>query len=133
MQIVTDSKTVEEPKDPETCNVFAIFKQFASPEQLEELTSAYLKGGLGYGHAKQALYGLLEEHFSGPREKYNELMDNLKNSNPGESQLDKFLSEGAKQARKIATDQLQSIKDNCLGSVSPVTTGKQPTKTSSVS
>mgnify|MGYP000987894780 CR=1 FL=1 len=71
MSIETDSTPLEEPKYPDTCNVFAIFKLVATPDQTADLKAKYLAGNFGYGHAKQALFELIVEKFKTEREKYN--------------------------------------------------------------
>jgi tryptophanyl-tRNA synthetase len=72
-QIVTDSTPLEEPKDPETCNVFALLKLLAEPEEIEEIAASYRAGGYGYGHAKKRLGQLINERFAEARERYNQL------------------------------------------------------------
>ena len=75
MRIVTDSKTPEEPKDPDENNIFNIYKHFATPEMIAENRKKYTEGGVGYGDLKQELFELLDsQHFTEPRERYNELM-----------------------------------------------------------
>src|SRR5690606_27552893 len=64
MGIQTDSTPLEEPKNPDTCNVFALYKLVAKPEQTEDLRKKYLAGNFGYGHAKTALFELLLERFA---------------------------------------------------------------------
>jgi len=76
MSIVTDSTPVEAPKDPDTCNVFAIYKLVASETQVEDLRQQYLAGGMGYGKAKQALLDCLMEKYHDIRVRYNQLMAN---------------------------------------------------------
>ena len=71
MTIETDSTPLEEPKNPDTCNVFALYKLLASEEQIAIMRSNYLGGNYGYGHAKQAFFELLVERFKTEREKYN--------------------------------------------------------------
>jgi tryptophanyl-tRNA synthetase len=95
MKIVTNSQAVEEPKDPNNCNVFAIYKLFATEEQQDQLKQKYLAGGMGWGDAKQALFELLEETFADKRARYDELMAD-------KSYLDQVLKEGAEKARTIA-------------------------------
>src|SRR5699024_1785026 len=63
MSIATDSTPLEEPKDPTTCNVFAMYRLLASPEQVQQMAANYAGGNYGYGHAKQALYELILEVF----------------------------------------------------------------------
>ncbi len=77
MNIVTDCKQLEEPKDPDSCNVVALFKLFASGEELEEMKAKYRAGGYGYGHAKQALFEKMWSYFEPMRQKRAELENNL--------------------------------------------------------
>jgi tryptophanyl-tRNA synthetase len=77
MSIVTDSKGLDDPKDPNACNVFALYRLFASPEQITEMEIQYCRGGFGYGHAKQALFDLFWSCFEPMRKKRTELLDNL--------------------------------------------------------
>lgn len=76
MSIVTDSRGVDEKKDPETCNVFALLKVFAKPEKLEEIRTKYLSEniGFGYGHAKKELLDILLEYFQPYREAREKLL-----------------------------------------------------------
>lgn len=94
MRIVTDSKTPDEPKDPQTCNLFGIYKLFAKPEQLEATRKHYLEGGLGYGDLKKELAEMILSYFSEAREKYDQLIDD-------HGYLDKILADGAEKARAI--------------------------------
>lgn len=103
MSIVTDSKGLEDIKDPESCHIFAIYKLIASEEEITEMTSNYLKGGYGYGHAKIALYELILRKFDKERAIYNELM-----SNP--EKIDEALKIGAQKARAIAKDVLKRVR-----------------------
>lgn len=103
MGIVTDSTPLEEPKDPDTDNVFALYKLLASPEQTETMRQNYLGGNYGYGHAKQALYELILENFKAEREKFNYYMENL-------PELDAELAKGADKARVVAQDVLARVR-----------------------
>ena len=103
MTIATDSIPLEEPKDPDTCNVFALYKLIADPEQQEQMRTNYLAGNYGYGHAKQALYELLVEKFSVERERYTYYMNNL-------NEIDEALAIGAKKATTIANNVLQRVR-----------------------
>lgn len=103
MTIQTDSTPMEEPKDPETCNVFAIYKLLGSMEQVDQLRQNYLGGNYGYGHAKQALYELIIERFEKEREKYNYYM-----SNP--SEIDAALEKGALKATAVANKVLDKVR-----------------------
>lgn len=104
MGIVTDSKALEEPKDPDTCTIFAIYKLLASPEQGEYLRSKYLAGGMGYGYAKQALFEVIVEKFAPQRERYVELM-----SNP--ELIEKELDAGAEKARTVAQKVMTRVRE----------------------
>lgn len=104
MSIVTDSKGLEEPKDPDTCNIFKIYRLLASPEEIADMKSKYQAGGFGYGHAKTALFELLLTKFSSERQKYNELMAD-------KSQIDQALEIGASKARVIARETLNRVRN----------------------
>jgi len=73
MSIVTDSKPLDAPKDPETCNVFALIKLFADEDTQERIAEQYRDGGYGYGHAKQELLGMIEDFFAEARARRHEL------------------------------------------------------------
>ncbi|WP_299000808.1 tryptophan--tRNA ligase [uncultured Tenacibaculum sp.] len=103
MAIQTDSKALEDPKDPNTDNVFAIYKLLASEEQIAEMRANYENGGYGYGHAKQALYELIIDKFADVRTKYNHYMENR-------HEIDEALAVGAEKARVIAKDVLQRVR-----------------------
>lgn len=103
MGIQTDSTPLEEPKDPDTDNVFAIYKLLASDEQIAEMRANYEGGNYGYGHAKQALYELILDHFSDIRSKYNHYMENR-------HEIDEALSIGAEKAKKIAHEVLKRVR-----------------------
>jgi tryptophanyl-tRNA synthetase len=75
MKIVTDSTPVEEPKNPDTCNVFALYKLFAEKDKIEDLANRYREGGLGYGQAKQELFELIRDYFKPFKEKRDQLKD----------------------------------------------------------
>ena len=107
MSIVTDSTPMEEPKDPDTCNVFAIYKILGTQTQTEELRKKYLAGNYGYGHAKQELFELIIDIFSTEREKYDLLINNP-------SEIERLLEEGEQKAREIAKEVLGRVR-NKLG------------------
>ena len=73
MNIVTDCKGLEEKKDPDHCNVFAIYKLFATPEEVQKMRENYLGGNYGYGHAKLALFEKLWTTFEPMRKRRAEL------------------------------------------------------------
>jgi len=103
MKIVTDSTPLEEPKNPDTDNVFALYKLLGTPEQTEALRQKYLAGNFGYGHAKQALYELIMEKFAEPREKYQYYMNH-------KEEIDQALALGAAKASKVANDVLNRTR-----------------------
>ena len=103
MQIKTDSTPLEEPKNPDTCNLFNLYKLVASPEKTEEMRANYLKGGYGYGHAKQAFYELLLEKYADVRSKYHYYMEN-------KTEIDQALAVGAEKARVVAQEVLKRVR-----------------------
>lgn len=107
MSILTDSTPMEEPKNPDTCNVYNIFKTIASEEQKTEMRNNYEGGNYGYGHAKTALFELMLEKFSEERIQFDHFMNN-------EHAIEQHLQEGEKKARAIAHDVLGRVK-NTIG------------------
>ena len=103
MKIQTDSTPLEEPKNPDTCNLFALYKLVASEEQIAEMRGNYEGGNYGYGHAKQAFYELLIDKYKVERERYNYYMENLE-------EIDKALAIGAEKAEKVANDVLKRVR-----------------------
>ncbi|MEZ4688394.1 MAG: tryptophan--tRNA ligase [Bacteroidia bacterium] len=103
MSIQTDSTPLEDPKDPDTCNVFALYRLLASEADVAEMRQNYLAGGYGYGHAKKALLELIMERFAAPRERFDYYMDNL-------SELDEMLAIGAEKARVVAKETLARVR-----------------------
>ncbi|MDP8221221.1 MAG: tryptophan--tRNA ligase [Candidatus Stygibacter frigidus] len=99
MKIVTNSQTIEEPKDPDSCNVFALYKLFADQQQQEDMKKRYHAGGLGWGHAKQALFEIINETVKPFREEYNRLMAD-------KGHIDDILEKGSAQARDLAEQKL---------------------------
>ena len=106
MGVVTDSKTVEEAKDPSTCTVFALHALFATPEQGEELKERYQAGGMGYGAAKTELLALIDQHFAQAREKRRELAKDM-------GQISEWLRQGALKARAVAGATLDLVRSRC--------------------
>ncbi|MBP9848264.1 MAG: tryptophan--tRNA ligase [Flavobacterium sp.] len=104
MGIQTDSTPLEEPKNPDTCNCFALYKLLATPEQTEVMKANYLAGNYGYGHAKQALFELIVEKFATEREKYNYYINNLE-------EVDRLLLEGAAKAGEVANGVLKRVRE----------------------
>ncbi len=103
MSIQTDSTPLEDPKDPETDNVFALYKLVAEPAQVEEMRKNYLKGGYGYGHAKTALFEVLLENYSDARKKFDELLLD-------KTVLDNYLEIGAQRAADVGNDVLKRVR-----------------------
>jgi tryptophanyl-tRNA synthetase len=104
MSILTDSKELEEPKDPETCHIFAIYKLLASDGELAEMQQKYLAGGFGYGHAKTALFNLILSKYAAQRERYMYLMEN-------KSEIDRALFVGAQKATIVAQSVIKRVRE----------------------
>lgn len=102
MRIVTDSTPMEDPKDPDHCNVFALYKLMASPAEEAEMRQCYLAGGMGYGHAKQALFEKYSDYFAEMRAKRKELQ-----AHPG--RVEEILQAGASRARSVAQKTLSRV------------------------
>ena len=105
MGIETDSKSLEEPKDPETDKVFALYELIASKDETETFRQKYLAGNFGYGHAKTELLNLILTRFEKERELFNYYMNNL-------PELEEKLQIGAEKTRKIAAETLKRVRAN---------------------
>lgn len=103
MRIETDSKGMDDIKDPETCNIFALYRILASQQEQDAMRTNYASGGYGYGHAKQALYDLITEKFSSQRAHYAHLV-----SHPEE--VESALKIGQKKARDVASEVLRRVR-----------------------
>ena len=103
MRIVTDSATMEQSKNPETCTVFQLYTLFADSSQIDALRDRYLAGGMGYGHAKQALFEVVNARLDAPRRRYNELM-----ADP--ALIEEHLAKGAARARVAAEVTLGRVR-----------------------
>ncbi|MBU1152254.1 tryptophan--tRNA ligase [Patescibacteria group bacterium] len=103
MSIVTSSVPLEDPKDPESCNVFNLYKLIADPKETKEMEDLYQKGGFGYGEAKNALLQKILSYFAEARERYEKI------SNKKDFVHD-ILNEGAKKAKKVAEKTLEEAK-----------------------
>src|SRR5690606_32762203 len=101
--IVTDSTPLEEPKDPDTCNVFKLFSLVAEEAQTAQLRAKYLGGNFGYGHGKTELLQLILEKYKEERKIFDHYM-----SHPEE--LEAKLSEGEAKARAMADKMLEKIR-----------------------
>ena len=102
-RIVTNSQGVEEPKDPDTCQVFKLFSLFATPEETAALAKRYREGGMGWGEAKGALFDVLERVFDEPRRRFEELMANR-------AEIHAILRRGAERARDEAAPRMAEIR-----------------------
>ncbi|MBK6829505.1 MAG: tryptophan--tRNA ligase [Flavobacteriales bacterium] len=103
MNIVTDSKPLEAPKDPETCNVFKLFRLVASTDAVTTMAANYRAGGYGYGHAKKELLAALLDGFRGERETFARLIEDR-------PELDARLKEGEEKARGVASVVLSRVR-----------------------
>jgi tryptophanyl-tRNA synthetase len=104
MSIVTDSTPMEAPKNPDTDNVFAIYKLLGTPEQTATLREKYLAGNFGYGHAKQELYELILQKYAREREAFNFYMSNV-------PELEKKLEISEAKARTLARAMLTKVRE----------------------
>ena len=104
MGIVTDSTPVDQPKNPDTCNLFALYKLFATPEEAAELRARYLAPGLKYVTVKKDLLERIWNFFGPHRDKYAALM-----AKPDD--IRDILRSGAGKARKIAMETLTLVRD----------------------
>ena len=104
MGIKTDSTPLEAPKDPDQCTVFALYQLMASPDQTEALRQRYWNGGMGYGHAKQALFELILDRFVQERRLFDYYQEH-----PAEVTI--ALTKGAEKARTVAQEVLLRVRD----------------------
>jgi tryptophanyl-tRNA synthetase len=103
MSIVTDSEPLDAPKDPESCNVFALITLFADEEKTQQIAQQYREGGYGYGHAKQELLGLIEDHFAEARQRRKELEQRP-------NYVRDVLHHGAEQARERVEPMMERVR-----------------------
>ena len=103
MKIVTNSQTIDEPKDPDNCSVFALYKLFATKEQIRDLRNRYQAGGLGWGHAKQELFEVMNNHIKPMREKYDAIMKD-------KAQIDEILKRGSEKVQDMVENKLKLIR-----------------------
>ena len=103
MSILSDSTPIEEPKNPDTCAIFALYKTVATEEQVLWMRASYLKGGFGFGHAKSALLEVLLDRFSKERQLFNYYLEH-------EKELEEILISGAKKARVTANEVLSRVR-----------------------
>jgi tryptophanyl-tRNA synthetase len=95
MRIVTNSQSVEEPKDPGTSQIFLLYKLFSGPEEQDALAARYRAGGMGWGEAKEELFRVVNRELAPLRERFNAILED-------QAGLDRILKEGAEKARPIA-------------------------------
>jgi tryptophanyl-tRNA synthetase len=104
MRIVTDSQSVEAPKNPDSCNLFALYRLFAEPEKTQILKDRYLKGGIGYGEVKKELFAMIWEYFAPFRAKRKALENN-------KHDIASILKKGAEKTRPLAIETIQRVKE----------------------
>lgn len=105
MSIKTDSTPVDQPKDPETCNLFQVYRHFAPPDRVKEVRKLYEEGGAAYGAIKKELVGILWDYFAEARESRARL-----SADPGH--IREVLSKGAEKARQIAQGTIDTVRRN---------------------
>ena len=103
MRIVTDSKRPEDPKNPDECNVFSIYRYFAPEEAVVSRRNAYFEGGLAYSDIKQELFERLNGIFGRRHDTYKQLLKD-------KHHLDRILNQGAKKARALAEPVLDRLR-----------------------
>ena len=103
MSIKTDSIAVDDPKDPETCNLFQIYRQFAPLDRVEDVRNLYIRGGASYGVIKKELFEILWETFRGPRLEREKLLKD-------DGYLRAILAEGARKARAAGTPTIEDVR-----------------------
>ena len=106
MRISTDSRPMEDAKDPDTDHIYQLFSLFADDAAREEMAAMYRKGGFGYGDVKKALADVAEGYFGPARERRAALEEN-----PDE--VLQILSAGAEKARGKAAEVLRRAQDAC--------------------
>ncbi len=103
MKIITDSTPLEEPKNPDTCNVFSIYSLLGNKSEVDDLRAKYLAGDFGYGHAKQALFELIMDKFADQRNEYDQYMNNR-------DEVERKLEIGAQKASNTAHKVLTRVR-----------------------
>ena len=102
-KIITDSKNIEDKKDPDSCNIFSLYKLFSNADEQRELANNYYAGGMGYGYAKDILLKKINQYFEPMREKRLELESDY-------DYVEDILKDGAQKASLIASDVLKNVK-----------------------
>ncbi|MBR1380046.1 MAG: tryptophan--tRNA ligase [Alphaproteobacteria bacterium] len=108
MRIITDSKTPDEPKNPDESTIFQLYKHFATDSEIAEFREMFLRGGMGYGTAKTRLFDRVNSVLGTPRSEYERLMQNR-------AELDAILADGAARARVVADKTIARVKRAMLG------------------
>lgn len=103
MTVQTDSAGLDDPKDPTTCNVFALYKLFATPDELAEMDENYRRGGYGYGHAKQALFEKMDAYFAPYRERYEAIHNDV-------DYLESVLHQGELRVRPLVDEVMERVR-----------------------
>lgn len=103
MRIVTNSQGIDEPKDPDSSQIYRIYQLFADEEEQKTLASRFRSGGMGWGEAKEELFRVVNRKLAPLRARFEEII-----SKPAE--LDKLLAQGAEKARAIAGKTLQRLR-----------------------
>ncbi|MCB5251915.1 MAG: tryptophan--tRNA ligase [Candidatus Cloacimonadaceae bacterium] len=103
MKIVTNSQEIEEPKDPDSCSVFSLYKCFATQDEIAALQGRYIAGGMGWGEAKQELFLAMNRTLAPLRQRYEELMQNP-------DYIHQVLREGAAKARPLAAEKIRQLR-----------------------
>lgn len=104
MTVVSDSTPLEAPKDPTNDNTFALYKLFATPDELAEMEANYRGGNYGYGHAKQALFEKMDAHFAPYRERYEQIHGD-------EDYLEGVLEAGAARVRPVVQEVMERVRE----------------------
>ncbi|MFQ5463046.1 MAG: tryptophan--tRNA ligase [Phycisphaerae bacterium] len=106
MGIKTDSTPMEDPKNPDACNVFALYKLLAEPEEVQELADLYRAGGMGYGEAKKRLAQTVERVLGPARERREKLA-----ADP--DYVEDVLSTCGRKARAVAREVMGDVREAC--------------------
>ncbi len=106
MRIQTDSRPMEEPKDPQSCHLFQLYSLFADPQQRSDMEALYRRGGFGYGQVKKALAELAESYFAAARRRREELVSDM-------ARVERVLQDGANRARRRAGEVLARAQQAC--------------------
>jgi tryptophanyl-tRNA synthetase len=106
-KIKTDSTEPDAPKDPDNSIIMDFFRLFATPEQISTEEAEY-RNGIGWGYAKAHLFEVINDYLKGPRETYNQLMNDT-------AEIDKILKNGSERAREIAASTMDRVRSRMTG------------------